>query len=165
MNNSQPPIARKTGLVVQEMPDELLVFDTLNNKAHCLNKTAAFVWKSCDGKKTAAEIAGLFQTGSEGKVSEEMVWLAIDQLNENDLLEQKINSIFAGQTRREVIKKIGFASIVALPVVASLVAPKNALAAASCSCNSDASCNSTPKIPCAPAPRVCNAGTCTTAVP
>ena len=50
------PTARKSGLVVQEMPDELLVYDTENNKAHCLNTTAAFVWKSCDGKKTARAV-------------------------------------------------------------------------------------------------------------
>ena len=51
MNNSQVPVARKQGLVVQEMPDEVLIYDLDTNKAHCLNQTAAFVWKSCDGKK------------------------------------------------------------------------------------------------------------------
>src|SRR5690348_2331961 len=124
MDNSQFPTARKNGLVVQEMPDELLVYDTENNKAHCLNQTAAFVFKSCDGYKSAADIAGLYQTESGGSMSEDMVWLAIDQLNESDLLQQEIKSVFAGQSRRDVIKKIGFASIVALPIVASLVAPK-----------------------------------------
>jgi len=154
------PTARKSGLVVQEMPDELLVYDTENNKAHCLNTTAAFVWKSCDGKKTAAEIADLFQAESDGRISEDMVWLAIDQLNENDLLESSVKSAFGEQSRRDVIKKIGFASMVALPVVASLVAPKNALAAASCSCSSSAQC-SQPKNATCPSTTVCNAGLCT----
>jgi len=140
MQNPQFPTARKTGLVVQEMPDELLVYDTENNKAHCLNRTAAFVFKSCDGGKSAADIASLYSLESGNKMSEDMVWLAIDQLNENDLLEQQVKSLFAGQSRRDVIKKIGFASVVALPVIASLVAPKNAIAAASCACANPAAC-------------------------
>jgi len=140
MQNPQFPTARKTGLVVQEMPDELLVYDTENNKAHCLNRTAAFVFKSCDGGKSAADIPSLYSLESGNKMSEDMVWLAIDQLNENDLLEQQVKSLFAGQSRRDVIKKIGFASVVALPVIASLVAPKNAIAAASCACANPAAC-------------------------
>jgi len=57
MNNSQQrPVARKEGLVIQEMPDEVLVFDTETNKAHCLNETAAFVWKSCNGTNSVADI-------------------------------------------------------------------------------------------------------------
>jgi len=137
MLNPQFPTARRTGLVIQEIPDELLVYDTESNKAHCLNHTAAFVWKSCDGSRSAADIAGLCQ---DGKMSEDIVWLAIDQLNENDLLEQQVKSVFAGQSRREVLKKIGFASVVALPVIASLVAPKNVMAAASCTCTTQTQC-------------------------
>ena len=156
MDNSHFPTARKTDLVVQEMPDELLIYDTKNNRAHCLNKTAAFVWKSCDGQSSAADIAGLFHE-AEGKMSEDIVWLAIDQLNENDLLEKQIKSVFAGQSRRDVIKKIGFASVIALPVVASLVAPKNALAASSCACGTPADC--VPQSTC-PSQINCNGGLC-----
>ena len=61
MNNSQVPVARKQGLVVQEMPDEVLIYDLDTNKAHCLNQTAAFVWKSCDGKNTVERIAGMLE--------------------------------------------------------------------------------------------------------
>jgi hypothetical protein len=50
MKSPQFPCARKAGLVIQDMPDEVLVYDLDTNKAHCLNKSAAFVWRSCDGK-------------------------------------------------------------------------------------------------------------------
>jgi len=139
MDNSQCPIARKTGLVVQEMPDELLVYDLNSNKAHCLNQTAATVWKECDGNKSVSDIADGF-----GKGNEDLVWLAIDQLSENDLLESGLVSKFHGQSRRDVIKKIGLASIIAIPMVASLVAPQNALAASSCHCVNNAQCISGP---------------------
>ena len=61
-------------------------------------------------------------------MQEDLIWLAIDQLNENNLLAEEIKANFNGQTRREVIKKIGLAAVIALPIVASLVAPTAALA-------------------------------------
>jgi len=130
MNNSQKPTARKDGLVIQEMPDEILVFDLETNKAHCLNETAAFVWKACDGKNSVADITKLFGNQSGTPVQEDLVWLAIDQLNENNLLEAELKADFNGQSRREVIKKIGLAAVIALPIDSSLVAPTAAWAVA-----------------------------------
>ena len=140
MNNSQKPVARNSGLVVQEMPGEVLVYDMDSNKAHCLNETAALVWRSCDGVNTVEDIVKSFEQNGGTKVSEDFVWLAIDQLNSNGLLVGAIDSKFAGQSRRDVLKKIGFASVIALPVIASLVAPQSVLANISCSCGSDANC-------------------------
>ena len=148
MNNMQRPIARKSGLVVQEVPDEVLVYDLETNKAHCLNQSAAMIWRSCDGKTSVSEIATLVEEQAGNKVTEDFVWLAIDQLSENNLLEKQLTPNFPGQTRREVIKKIGLATIVAIPVIASLVAPQSALAAASCSCNNPSSCGRTPRVGC-----------------
>jgi hypothetical protein len=98
------------------------------------------VWKACDGKTSIKEIASFFGEGP----NEDLVWLAIDQLNENHLLENQITSKFHGQSRREVLKKIGLASMVAIPVIASLVAPQNALAAQSCNCVNNNQCISGP---------------------
>ncbi len=137
MKKTQIPMARKEGLVVQEMPDELLVYDLETNKAHCLNETATSVWKACNGKNSIAEIAGMFSSDSG---SEDMVWLAIDQLQENDLLEKEYELGLNGRTRRDLIKKVGLASVIALPVVASLTAPSSVLAAASCACVAPVDC-------------------------
>jgi hypothetical protein len=127
------PMARQNGLVIQEMPDEVLVYDTDSNKAHCLNQSAAFIWKSCDGSNSVDDIVRRFESNGS-TVTEDFVWLAIDQLSDNNLLEAKMTPRFQGQSRRQVLKTIGLASMVALPVIASLVAPPNALATASCSC-------------------------------
>ena len=45
--NSQAilPAAREEGLIIQEMADEVLVYDRERYKAHCLNQTAALVWR------------------------------------------------------------------------------------------------------------------------
>lgn len=130
MKNPEIPIARKEGLVIQELSDEILVYDLTSNKAHCLNQTAAFVWRSCDGKNSISEIIGDLEKQTGGKVSEDLIWLAIDQLSEKNLFEQEMPRKFEGQNRRQVLKKIGLASVIALPIVASLTAPSAALAVA-----------------------------------
>ena len=131
MHNSQEkPVARREGLVIQEMTDEVLVYDLETNKAHCLNETSAFVWNACDGNRTVADITKLIGNQAGKPVEENLIWLAIDQLNENNLLASELKANFKGQTRREAIKKIGMAAVIALPIVASLVAPPAALAVA-----------------------------------
>lgn len=127
MNDLQTPIARRDGLVIQEMPEEVLVYDLDTNKAHCLNQTAAFVWKACDGTRSVGEINQLMKREYGAQVSEEMVWLAIDLLSKDNLLEQRVETKFNGLSRREVIKKVGLTTVVALPVVALLTFPKVAL--------------------------------------
>jgi hypothetical protein len=127
MNNTQNPVARKEGLVIQEMPDELLVYDMESNKAHCLNSTATAVWKACDGQNDISDIAGMINK-TDKLIGEELVWLAIKQLNESNLLEQKISSKFEGISRREVIKKVGLTAAISLPIISALSFPSATLA-------------------------------------
>ena len=151
MNNSQYPLARTNGLVVQEVPNEVLVFDMETNEAHCLNETAAMVWKYCDGKTSVPQIAEILGENA----NDDLVWLAIDQLNEHKLLEKEVATKFAGQSRREVLRKIGLASMIALPIIASMAAPRSVLAATSCACVDDGDCLAQPTCG-----QTCGGGTC-----
>src|SRR5207247_602529 len=83
------PIARKQGLVIQELPDEVLVYDLDRDLAHCLNTTAAFVWQRCNGKQTTAQIARTLGDHLDCVVDEKIVWLALDQLGRNHLLDRQ----------------------------------------------------------------------------
>src|SRR5829696_3089212 len=47
---SDRPAARSEHLVVEELGDELLVYDLQLNRAHSLGDSAARVWRACDGK-------------------------------------------------------------------------------------------------------------------
>jgi len=51
------PAARQEGLLVRELNDETLVYDLFNigHKAHCLNSTAALIWKYCDGQTSESD--------------------------------------------------------------------------------------------------------------
>ncbi len=159
-NDPQNPMARQTGLVVQEMPEEVLVYDLDTNKAHCLNKSAALIWESCNGNNSITDIVQQFELNGRGKVTEDFVWLAIDQLNENNLLDGKIAPRFTGTSRRQVLKTIGLASMVAIPVIASLVAPNRAYAVANCACTSSAMCSQPQNANCPSTTNCNNVGLC-----
>jgi hypothetical protein len=143
---SPNPRARKDGLIVQNLPDETLVYDLERDRAHCLNQTAAFVWRHCDGRATPKEIARALNHQTKQPVDEKLVWLAIDQLGRNHLLTETpaLPPHVTGLNRREVMRALGLSAVVAIPVVASIVAPMPAQAAtclgAGAGCTSAAQC-------------------------
>jgi len=59
------PKARSEALITKEVADELLVYDRTRDKAHCLNETAAEIWKLCDGQTSAPEIARMLDGGGQ----------------------------------------------------------------------------------------------------
>jgi len=130
-NNQQAALARREELVVQELPDEVLVYDLRQHKAHCLNHTAAFVWNHCDGQKTAAEMAGLIEKKWGKPVSEDVVWLALQQLSKADLLKEEVVRSAGGVnlSRRAAVRRLGLATALALPLVTSIVSPAAAASA------------------------------------
>jgi hypothetical protein len=146
----QLPRARKKGLVIEELPGELLVYDLERHKAHCLNETAAMVWRHCNGKTSIARIAERLQHELKAPVDHEVVWLAIEQLEAARLLGERRSrpKQNGGLSRREVIRKLGWAAAVGLPLVTSIVAPR-AVEAVTCAivCSSDATCIATPGCP------------------
>ena len=127
------PRSKTEGFVVQRLKDETLIYNIKTNKAICLNETSAIVWEMCDGKKSVPKIAKKISKKLKKPVAEDLVWFAIDQLSEEGLLENDVVMIehFAGLSMREMIRKVGFASVIALPIVSSIVAPR-ATTAQSC---------------------------------
>ena len=136
------------GLIIRELDNEILIYDTETNKAHCLNDTAALVWKQCDGQSTAAEISRRLSDQVGTKVDERVVWFALNQFDRDHLLEEKVTLpaplLAAGLNRREMVRVLGLAAVVAVPLVTSIVAP-TAVQAATClpsgsSCTTSAQC-------------------------
>lgn len=120
--------ARTTGLVVRELQDEVVVYDTRSHQAHCLNRTAAFVFRHADGRRTAAEIAALLGPGADDK----LVHAALDQLDKAGLLEGGPTPAALTPSRREVLRQVGLGAALLAPVVTSLLVPTPAEAAATC---------------------------------
>src|SRR5262249_18534205 len=82
------PEKRRDGLVVKELPDEILVYDLERHKAHCLNPAAAFVFKHCNGERTVAELARLLRREIGPSAHESWVHAALDHLDKAHLLEE-----------------------------------------------------------------------------
>ena len=120
--------ARKDNVVVKKLQDETLVYDLKRNKAYCLNETSALVWELCDGKRSIADISAEVSSRLKGAVSEDFVRIALDQLNKNGLLKAGAKDYFGNMSRREVVRRVGFSSVAALPIVSYIVAPEAAMA-------------------------------------
>lgn len=178
------PKARSEGIITREIDGELLIYDRARDQAHCLNETAAAVWKLCDGQSGIQEISEQLARSSGQKVlggtssestpdtqhptlntyviaDTQIVWLALDQLRRSHLLEATATERtcwpapgLPNMSRREAVKRIGLGAAVALPLVVAITAPTAAEAAASCKHHCD-TCSS---------PIEC-CGTCSTNVP
>jgi hypothetical protein len=149
------PFARTEELVVKELPEEVLVYDSISYKAYCLNRSSALVWKQCDGKTTVAEATRLLEKELQTPICEDVVWLALRQLDESRLLADKLPKPgIEGMARREVMRKLAMAA--ALPLVLS-IAVLPASAAGSCAPLGQP-CS--PSLPCCPAPNVVCASIC-----
>jgi hypothetical protein len=141
------PTARTEGLVVEEFAGEVLVYDLRRHKGHCLNSTAALVWRRCDGRTTVAEVAATLQEELSLPASEAVVWMALDRLARAQLLVARVTvtesrahrSRRALSRRRALIRAAGISFL--LPVVESIVAP-HAVEAASTTTSHD--CNHGP---------------------
>ena len=158
------PPTRKEGFVVKELPDEILVYDTESHQAHCLNPTAAFVWKHCDGEKSVEQIAELLHAELDVRDAEELVWWALRRLEKARLLTEPVSPPpkVARRSRRELVRRLGLVGglSVLLPVVSSIVAPTPAEAAGTCV--PFGGCGGQPEFtPCGPTcTSVCIGGSC-----
>jgi hypothetical protein len=139
------PIARSRDLIVKELDDELLIYDLQRHKAHCLNRMAALVWQNCDGTQSCERIALALEVELQEAVGLETVWLAVEQLSRRSLLEKRV-ALPGGRpvSRRAVMRRLGAAAAVALPLITSLMMPTPAMAASCLAagqpCNTSAEC-------------------------
>jgi hypothetical protein len=158
------PRTQQRSLIVRELEEEILIYNTETNNAHCLNRTAALIWKECNGQSTVPEISNNLSRRLGTNIDEQVVWFALKQFDRDGLLENKlilpVDLVRLGLNRRQVMKALGLAAIVAVPLVTSIVAPTAVQAGLSCLptgsvCTSPAQCCSGLCSPIAGAPSAC----------
>jgi hypothetical protein len=140
---SKGPKSRKDELVIQEADGELLIYDLRANKAFCLNETSALIWKACDGTRSVGDLSGYVSQETKKTASDDLIWFALEELKKQKLLSDMPAAAdrFEGMSRREVVKRIGLGTAIALPVIAGLIAPKAAHAASACVAGGSCTCN------------------------
>ena len=122
------PKARRQGLLVQSVGEELIVHDQERHKAHHLNPTATLVWSHCDGQHTVADLARILKRKLDAPPDEELVRLTLAMLEKAHLLQQaKSPAPWTNAfSRRQLILKLGKSGMLAflLPVVSSVILTK-----------------------------------------
>jgi Coenzyme PQQ synthesis protein D (PqqD) len=133
------PIARTEQLLVEELGEEVIVYDRQRDEIYCLNSLAARVWYCCDGQNSIAEIGGILAAELELAVNVEansmdLVSRALQELESFNLVEYIVQPVpQSGISRRRMIQKAalvsGFAMGTLFPTIKSIVAPLPAMAA------------------------------------
>ncbi|HEV8253854.1 MAG TPA: PqqD family protein [Vicinamibacteria bacterium] len=125
------PRARVLALVIEELDGETLVYDLQHDEAHCLNRTAALVWRYCDGRTSVSRMAARLGRELAQPIDEGVVWIALRRLDKARLLRKPLAWPPAVSTsRRSALRRLGLAAALA-PLVLSIIAPE-AVAGASC---------------------------------
>ena len=118
-------------LIARTIGDELLLFDEETSTAHCLNGIAGEMWMACEGRSSAASVTELLRPRWPD-IEEEVVWASLSKLAGAGLLEETTVQENISTGRRQLMRKLGFAAAVALPIVVTSVLIPSAASAASC---------------------------------
>lgn len=112
------PQTRRQNIIEQDLEKELLVYDLSNHNAYCLNETSRIIYLACNGETTFDELKRKY------KFTDDLIYFALNDLRERNLVDDyQPQSFLNKQSRREAIRKIGFTSMIAIPLITSLVAP------------------------------------------
>jgi len=119
------PLARTKNLVVQDVANESLVYDESSHEAHCLNKSAALVWRHCDGRTTVDEMVAILHRSLGTPTDPAVVELALEQLQTAGLVNERVVS-FTGQpnmARRRLLSRLSVAgmAMALAPLVTSIM--------------------------------------------
>jgi hypothetical protein len=124
MSDLPCPIARTQDLIVEELGDELLVYDRRTDVAHSLNAVATAVWRGCDGATDLDALAAALAPSAGHEDAEALALRALDELREKGLLETP-RATAPGLSRRQALGRIagvGMAAVAA-PLIVSAAAP------------------------------------------
>jgi hypothetical protein len=123
------PRARTNRLVTRELGDELLVYDLERHKAYCLNRVAMEVFRHCDGETTIPDLARRVGNAFGLPVDEQAVRLGLVRLEKAHLLDSPVAQILH-TSRREMLRTLGRAAAVVVPLVTAITVPTSAQAQA-----------------------------------
>ena len=110
-------------IYVEQLGQELCIYNWQRKEVHALNPTAALVWQHCDGQTSPMQLAQALQAALNVPNAEELVWLTLSQLEKTHLLaEAVVKPAHRKVLPRRAFLKLGIAAAL-LPVVHSIVAP------------------------------------------
>jgi hypothetical protein len=130
------PRARESQLLVEQLDDELLVYDLAADRAHRLNETAAAIFRHADGSRSIADLVDMLSDEVGVLADKDLVLITLDSLAAASLIEdyEPRATKDARLSRRRFIARAGAvgAAATVLPIVHSIIAPTAAQAQTPC---------------------------------
>lgn len=144
------PRARTEKLTIRELPDETLVYDLPANKVHCLNRSSAIVWRHCDGRTSATELARILSRELGRPAEDSVVELALEQLHRRNLLETPLTLAIEEKRRSrrlalQRLVKLG-AAAAAIPMIMTVTAKSARAAQSGVSCTKECTYNASGRL-------------------
>src|SRR5215471_5028646 len=105
------PLARQEDLIIKRLDDETLVYDLRTDRAHCLNSTAALVWRHCDGRRSVHDLGELLSRDLSSPAGPELARLAVFELARKKLLVEVDPALRTAPrvSRRTMVRTLGVA--------------------------------------------------------
>lgn len=122
----------RADVIARPIGDEVVVYDPVTHAAHCLNRTAALVFRAADGRTNVRGLAARLGEELGAEAPDDVVWATLERLAEASLLEGPLESRPTEALRRRAVMRAVGLGVAALPIVASLVVPTPAEAANTC---------------------------------
>ncbi len=130
------PKARNNKILIQEIENEVLIYDLTNNKVFNLNKTAALVWRNCNGTNSVEIIS------ENTNFPVNLILLTIDELQKYNLFEEEfVTNLPTDKSNRRKLLMQFAATAFALPAIITLVAPKSINAQSGLVCKRNNGCD------------------------
>ena len=135
---------KRKDVLSRQIGNELVVYDTETHQAHCLDKTAAMIWRACDGTTTVIRLVGNVQKRVP-QFDRASLLAGLVELQKAGLLTPGSfpDEETGSRSRREIIREVAKAAALALPAIVSILVPTPAMAAScfplghACTKNSD----------------------------
>src|SRR5271167_1121318 len=113
------PIAKSENLLVEDVAGELLIYDTSTNRAHCLNESAAAIWRHCDGNRSIDSLANHLFPKLEASDARQLVGVGVERLRRRRLVEGTATGApIVDMSKRQLLKKVAV-----LAAAAGVMAP------------------------------------------
>ena len=138
-SSSALPSRRIEGLTLQELGDEILVYDLDRDVAHCLGPVAARVWSACGDGVSESDFLN-----SNPNIDEQTMHFALAELRGQMLLKGEPLIVHNAMSRRQLVTNAA-AVAVGATLVTLIVAPTPAHAgsAPGITCPAGGSCSAT----------------------
>ena len=122
------PFARTDQFIIEEVGNDVVVYDRTTKKAHSLNPSVAWIWRQCDGKTDTDQLSAGFERQFNTTDGADFVLAGLEQLKTAGLLEIEGDSpspeIGPMMSRRSALA----AGSAVFPLIATVLVPSAAAA-------------------------------------